>query len=407
MFECLGISEAMACQKGAVVATLEMNLSETAPVDKDWIESARVLLFKSMFTNLCGVTAGDWFTILGRHGTSISPRQWHRAAVVSLGSVLNSWYKWREDRAFGAQLAEVQIQPPVFILGHWRSGTTHLHNLLALDPRCAFPNLYEVFFPHTFLGTEDSRNGMVSSLVPQTRIFDNVAQGFDLPNEDEFATAAMSLCSPYMSWTFPRATKFYEAFLTFRGVPESQRLRWEESLIAFLKKLTLRYQRPLLLKSPPHTGRLGILSRMFPDAKFIHIHRDPYTIYQSTMHLNRVFTGCLQFQDADPDDLEPGVLRRYQMMHDAYFDERDAIPESRIHEMAFHDLERDPIGQVRGIYEQLALPGFDELQPRLERYVDSLASYRKNRYAPLDAETKRRVHDSWHRSFEAWDYPVD
>ena len=388
------------------MATLELKFTEATPVKKDWIESARVLLFKSMFTNLCGVTAGDWFRILGRHGMTIAPQTWHRAAVTTLGSALNSWYKWSEDRAFGVQVARTEIQPPIFILGHWRSGTTLLHNLLALDPRFAFPNLYEVFFPHTFLGTEDHRIGTVAPLVPQTRIFDNVAQGFDLPNEDEFATAAMSLCSPYMSWSFPRAAKHYEAYLTFRDVSDSDRLRWESSLITFLKKLTFRYQRPLLLKSPPHTGRLAMLSRMFPEARFVHVHRDPYTIYQSTVHMNRVFTGCLQFQKADPNDLEAGVLRRYRQMHDAYFDERDAIPDSRLHELAFRNLETDPIGEVRKIYESLALPGFDDLQPRLADYVESLASYRKNRYMDLDGATKRRVRESWGRSFETWGYPT-
>ena len=398
---------AEASGKGAVLATLELNHMETTQLKKDRFESARVLLFKSLFTNLCGVTAGDWFTILRRHGLSIAPSVWPRAAVVSVGSVLNSWYKWREDRAFAEQVASTAIRPPVFILGHWRSGTTLLHNLLALDDRFAFPNLYEVFFPHTFLGTEDHRNGLVAPLVPQTRIFDNVAQGFDLPNEDEFATAAMSLCSPYMSWAFPKASEEYERFLTFRDVPESDRLRFETSLVTFLKKLTLRYQRPLLLKSPPHTGRLAMLARMFPDAKFVHVHRDPFTVYQSTLHLNRVFTGCLQFQKSDPNDLEDGVLRRYRLMHDAYFDERDSIPEGRLHELAFEHLEIDPVRQVRLIYERLNLPDFDELQPKLEDYVESLSSYRKNRYTELDRESKARVRESWSRSFETWGYSTD
>ena len=123
---------AEASEKGAVLATLELNHMETTQLKKDRFESARVLLFKSLFTNLCGVTAGDWFTILRRHGLSIAPSVWPRAAVVSVGSVLNSWYKWREDRAFAEQVASTAIRPPVFILGHWRSGTTLLHNLLAL-----------------------------------------------------------------------------------------------------------------------------------------------------------------------------------------------------------------------------------------------------------------------------------
>ena len=242
---------------------------------------------------------------------------------------LNSWYRWREDRAFGDRLARVEIPPPLFVLGHWRSGTTLLHNLLALDDQFAFPNLYEVFFPHTFLITEDDRTALVKPLIPRTRVMDNVPQRLDMPNEDEFATAAASLCSPYMMWAFPRAGNRYEKYLTFRDVPREEVERWKSALLLFMKKLTLRYERPLLLKSPPHTGRIKLLLELFPNARFVHVHRHPFEVFQSTHHLNGVLTQSLQFQKAKAEDLDDAVLRRYRAMHDAYFAERSLIPEGR------------------------------------------------------------------------------
>ncbi|WP_427846519.1 sulfotransferase [Aromatoleum aromaticum] len=53
----------------------------------------------------------------------------------------------RETREFQARIRDVRIKPPIFVLGHWRSGTTHLHNLLSLDPQFAYPNFYQVTNP--------------------------------------------------------------------------------------------------------------------------------------------------------------------------------------------------------------------------------------------------------------------
>jgi hypothetical protein len=345
--------------------------------------------------------------VLRANGFAVEPRYWHRAAVLTAGSLLNSWYRRREDRAFGARLDDVRVAPPVFILGHWRSGTTLLHNLLALDDRFAYPNLYEVFFPHTFLATEDARTGLVAPLIPQTRIFDNVAQGLRMPNEDEFATACASLCSPYMTWSFPRNSRDHERYLSFRDARAEEVGRWKAELVRFLKKLTLRYGRPLLLKSPPHTARVRLLLELFPDARFVHVHRHPYAVFQSTRHLNRVFTSALQFHRPDPADADEAVLRRYRLMHDAYFEDRGRVPAGRLHELPFESLELDPVGQVRRIYEAIGLPGFDDVLPRLEDYVASLSTYRKNEYPDLAPGLKARVRGDWQRSFEEWGYAAD
>jgi hypothetical protein len=228
-----------------------------------------------------------------------------------------------------------------------------------------------------------------------------------MPNEDEFATCTASLASPYMAWAFPRNQAHYERFLTFRDAPEADIRRWREALQLFLKKLTLKYDRPMLLKSPPHTARIKLLLELFPDARFLHISRDPYTVFQSTKHLNQVLTRSLQFQRPRNDDQVDQVLRRYKSMYDAYFEERGLIPEDRLHELRFEDLENDPVGQIRSAYQGLGLTDFDGVHPRLEDYVTSLSNYRKNEYPDLSQPLRRRIRAAWARSFEEWDYPTD
>ena len=390
----------------ATVAFLTVEAASLSGSAASWSESAKAWMFRSLFTNLCGITFDDWWRVLRANRFAIAPGALHRAALVTAGSVLNSWYRRGEEKTFGARLDGIRVPPPLFVLGHWRSGTTLLHNLLALDDRFAFPNLYEVFFPHTFLATEDQRTGLVAPLIPRTRAFDNVAQGLDMPNEDEFATAAASLCSPYLWWAFPRNAATYERYLTFRDAPSVEVERWKSALLRFLQKMTLRYERPLLLKSPPHTARVGLLRTMFPDAKFVHVHRDPCTVFRSTRHLNDVLTKSLGFQSPLPSDRDDAVIRRYRAMHDAYFDDRADVPEGHLHELAFHDLERDPIGAIRGVYQALDLPGFADVRPRIQHHLDGLSDYRKNVYPSLDPDLNRRLRSEWGRSFEEWGYSI-
>jgi hypothetical protein len=111
-------------------------------------------------------------------------------------------------------------------------------------------------------------------------------------------------------------------------------------------------------------------------------------------------------QRPDLERLEDGIFHRYNLLHDAFFRDRDLVPDRQFCEIAFADLERDPVGQVGIIYERLGLPGFDAFQPKLQRYVDSLAGYQKNEFADLPEALRRRIGKEWQRSFEVWKYPA-
>jgi hypothetical protein len=298
---------------------------------------------------------------------------------------------------------DVKIKPPLFILGHWRSGTTHLHNVLAVDQQFAYPNVYQALNPHTFLSTEEFSK-IVSVLSPKTRIVDNISLSFEVPHEDEFATCSATFHSPYMGWAFPRWEDHYNRYLTFQGVPEEEIAQWKAALLLFFKKLTWKYDRPLLLKSPPHTCRIRLLLDMFPDARFIHIHRNPYTVFQSTKRLSKFMLHITSLQRSDLNEIDARIIQRYKLMYDIFFEERELIPDGRFYELCFEEFERDPIGQVKNIYEQLNLPGFATVRPSIQHYVGSIANYRKNEYPQLPSGLCRNITEAWHRSFEEWGY---
>ena len=364
-------------------------------------ERLQIFLVNWFFTSLYGMTLGEYLRLLRRHRFAVAPAYWPRAAFMAGMGVLNSILHQYENGVYGRKVANAQIKPPLFILGHWRSGTTHLHNLLATDAQFAYPNVYQVLNPHTFLSTERYSKALFTS--PKTRMMDNMELNAGVPFEDEFATCG-TLHSPFLAWVFPHSTGRYDRYLTFRDVAPEEFAQWQAALVGFYKKLTWKYDRPLLLKSPPHTSRIKLLLEMFPDALFIHIHRNPYTVFQSTQRQCRVSLRTMGLQHLDVRHLDAHIIRRYKIMYDAFFEERALIPDGRFHEVSFEELENDPIGQVKMIYDHLPLTGFDAMQPSLRRYVDSIFDYRKNAYPDLSPSLRGELARVWRRSFEEWGY---
>ena len=354
---------------------------------------------------LAGSTAGAWWRLLKENRFAVDPVYWHRAAFVSALSLMNSWYARREEKRYGEEIARTELAgPPIFVLGHWRSGTTHLHNLLALDEQLAFANTYQVVNPFTFLTTEQLNTRRFRALLPDTRPMDNMALSFEAPQEDEFAPCLACFRSLYPGISFPRRLDWYERYLTFRGVPQAEVDEWKAAFLWFLRKLTIKNPRPLVLKSPPHTARIRLLLEMFPGARFVHIHRDPYVVFRSFQHYYDTAGWYTYLQKPDLDGLDDLILNRYTAMYDAFFEEKDLIPAGRLHEIAFADLEADPLGQMAILYEQLGLPGFGAFEPTLRAYLQTLGGYKKNRYESLPPGVQERVFREWRRSFETWGY---
>jgi hypothetical protein len=241
-------------------------------------------------------------------------------------------------------------------------------------------------------------------ILPETRPQDNVRITLSEPQEDEFALCVLTLLSPYTGWFFPNRDAEYSRYLTFRGVPEEAKNRWKSAFITFLKKLTFKYQRPLLLKSPPHTCRIKLLLEMFPDARFIHICRNPYIVYQSTqrLHETTIQANALHFRKKDYS--EEQILHTYRVMYDAFLEEKGLIPPGQFHQLSFEQLEKDPLGQIRDVYKALSIQGFESVEPALRSYAEKLAAYRKNEYRELPPDLRERIAKEWRRYFGEWGY---
>lgn len=357
-----------------------------------------------LISNLNGVIFVNWWNLVQENWRAIDLVYWPRAILITISSIINSFYARRENKIYDLEIIDVKTKPPIFILGHYRSGTTFLHSLMTMDRQFAYPNLYQVSYPHTFLSTEHMYSKVARFVLPETRQFDNVALSINMPMEDEYALCVQTFLSSMMGWTFPRRWDNCTPYLTFRSVPQEEILRWKAALDRFLKKLTWKYDRPLVLKSPPHTARIRLLLELFPDARFVHIHRNPYTVYHSTKRYEEIGTLPLRLQRVDPQQTHSRIIQRFKVMYDTFFEERKLIPDGQLCEVCFEDLEKDPVVQIEAIYETLNLPGFDSVRPVLQEYVDSLADYKKNEYPDLPESVRNDIWANWQQCFEEWGY---
>ena len=293
---------------------------------------------------LAGITAGDWWRLLRENRFAVAPAYWHRAAFITLASLMNSYYCRAEQRRYGETIDSIQItQSPLFILGHWRSGTTLLHYLLAQDEsQFTFANTYQVVNPRTFLTTEEVATRRFARLVPPTRPMDNMDLSFRTPQEDEFAPLLLTFLSLYLGISFPSRLDYYSRYLTFRDASRQEIKQWQDAFLWFCKKLTLKNNAALLLKSPAHTARIRLILEMFPDARFVHIHRDPYESFNRNGTISIPRSGTRICKEPDLATIDDGILRRYQEMYDAFFEDRQLVSEDRFCEVRFDDLESDP-----------------------------------------------------------------
>jgi omega-hydroxy-beta-dihydromenaquinone-9 sulfotransferase len=352
-----------------------------------------------------GMRYGDWIKLAAKHRFDFSLVRWPMALAIGAVTPFNSAMRLVQNAIYGKRIAETAIeQPPVFIIGHWRSGTTFLHELMYLDDRFASPNTYQCFAPHHFLLTEWCMLKFGWWLMPRHRPMDNMEAGFDRPQEDEFALLTLGAPTPYLRMAFPNHPPPYMEFLDMQGVDPVDLERFEKALTHFVKLLTFHLGKQVLLKSPPHTGRVEVLSRMFPGAKFLHITRNPYSLYSSTVRLWKSLDDVQGLHwPPRPVGLEEYVFECLERMYGGFEKQRQGIPPGRIYDIRYEDLVKDPVAKLSEVYRELDLGDFSAVQPKIEAHVAGQKNYKTNKHE-LDESLKRQIRERWSLYFERYGY---
>ena len=345
-----------------------------------------------------------WVKLLAKNRAAVSPSLWYVAAVVSAVSFTHTLLRWLQDSRYARDVRATPVRhPPLFILGHWRSGTTLLHEWLILDPRHNYPNTYQCMEPNHFLLTERFVKRWLGFLMPQRRPMDNMAAGWDRPQEDEFALCMMGQPSPYLKIAFPNRPEPYPGSLDLDGLTPRQLREWKRAFCRFLRTLTFKDPRRLVLKSPPHTCRIPHLLDLFPGAQFVHIVRNPYVIFPSTVKLWKTLYRTHGLQVPRFEGLEEYVFANFERMYAKFEEGRKLIPAGQFHEVRFEDLLADPVGEMEKLYDRLGLGEFEQYRPRLTEHLERTKGYEKNRY-DLSPELRAEIGRRWGKVIERYGY---
>lgn len=347
---------------------------------------------------------------------NLNSRAWRRlrevyadqpiASVPDLQArLLGVWLAGLERMAYGATNSTVAPPEVIFIIGHWRSGTTFLHELLCRSPAFNFPSTYACMNPQVFPLTEAAvlqRAGQKSMARPM----DDMPVSLASPQEDEFALLALGARSPYEGLLFPGALDRGMAAADPEDLPAADQQEWILVFSRFLGQVAARKPGlPVVLKSPTHGYRVKLLARLHPGARFIHIVRNPYEVYRSTVNMWQKLCA-LYTLGGRPD---AGALARQVIANWVRLEEKldAALPGLRkghYVRVRYEDLAVQPVQETEKIYGSLSLAGFADALPHLTKYLAARAPWVKSG-AGLAPESEPEVYRAWRHIFDKYGYP--
>lgn len=353
---------------------------------------------------LFGISFKNWIQLLEQNG-GVDKHFLDRAAFITLGSVATAPSRAMFQMLYEKKIESYQMKhPPVFIIGHWRSGTTYLHELLSADPQFCYVSLWNTMLPNSFPLFESSKE-FLSHFLPKTRPMDNIEVEINGPYEEEAGIAVLSKWSFFHALHFPKnAEEQYVKSIHFMGLSDKEKAQWKKMYEKFMKTVVYTNDgKRLLLKDPANTARLPLLLDLYPDAKFIHIYRNPYKVYMSTVKMRNKVLTRLALQEGDETVIEQQVIDNYKRLMKSYFEQKSLIPKSNLIEIRYEDLVKNPMKQVTSIYDQLDLDFSREAEKGMDQYLESKKNYKTNKYS-IDSEIINRVEKEWGFTIKKWNY---
>lgn len=319
------------------------------------------------------------------------------------------------DRQRYPGIAAESIEAPVFITGLPRCGTTLLHGLLDADPAVRTPLTWEVMYPSPPPGADDdaTRARRIATVRRQLRWFERLVPDYKVahPVGAEWPQECMEiLTQSFQSDRFPRTHQVPSYNEWLDRTPAGAAYAFHR---AFLQHLQWRSPaRRWVLKNPPHIFALEALHRVYPDARFIQLHREPITVMASfvshTRRLRAAFTR-------HPEHLgTEATIRRWADGLERLVDFRaaGAAPADHWVDIAYEDLVHEPLRMVEHIYDRLGWPLEAATRERMARFLRAHPQHQfgVHQYHPadfgIDPERHGVLFERYCREFEVpLDYP--
>ena len=344
------------------------------------------LLYLSHY--LLGVRLDNWLRLLWRAGFRIEAKKIPESVFITLLSLVLAPFALLEGAVCAIPIAKTKIEKdPVFILGHWRSGTTYLQNLMSRDPQFAWasPMNTAMFSNYVLLGWI-LRSGVAEG-IRNARPMDNVQYDLTLPMEETFAVGNFSPYSLDHLLAFPIAWDKYIPCAFVDDLPPRHRAGFKRAYMHMIKKITWsNHGKQLVLKSPDNTARLGAMLEMFPDGKFVNIYRNPYATVVSTINMFKSQLNLVRLstipKGIDVDELIENIVieRLFAPMYRDLFAREASFKPGHYVSVKYEDFVAEPEAHLRHIYEALEMDGFEQALPKFREFIAGQKSYQTNRH---------------------------
>ncbi len=335
-----------------------------------------------------GVKLDQLLRILHRNKISYNATTLFRLAFLLQSACWSSFFSWIEKARYSKALKKAPVpDDPIFIIGHWRTGSTFLHQLMNLDSQLCAPSLFQVAVPDSFLVSYPYYRPIFKQVVSEHRPMDHVKIGMDEPQEDEYAIYRITNYSPLENLVFPKSPSY---FLNHGSpfIPSGNHLvQWKNEVKGFYKKLFFLKGKRIVSKNPFNSFRIRELYEMFPNARFIHIVRNPNCVVPSTIHMWNILCrqNAMNNHGTRPEFSEVvGVLKNLLQTIDKL---AEILPQGTMIQIRFEDLESSPVEVLKSIYRDLGMPFTEAFQSRIEDFMVQNESFRKNQFT-LTAEEK-------------------
>lgn len=300
---------------------------------------------------------------------------------------------------------------PIFILGFYRSGTSFMHEFLTQDHRLGYHTNFQMILPEIMLCSERILSPFFDFICRVFNLQDpvhRIRMSFRYPGEDDATmTTALNPRGAQWGYFFPKMMmEQFRKYVLFENIPVTELEDWKTDYLFLLKKISLANRgKQLILKSPPNTARVKLLLSMFPNAKFIFVHRNPYEVYASNKRFWKVTDRIYALGENKSVDKYAIILETYAQIMHRYLKEKDAVPEGQLIEISYAELIQKPVKTMRKIYETLRLEDFGFIEGKMKSYLDGQKSYVRLEHQLPGAE-KEMVSREWGTFIRHWNYSL-
>ncbi|MGC9781349.1 MAG: sulfotransferase [Candidatus Heimdallarchaeota archaeon] len=353
-----------------------------------------------------GTSLTNWLALLFENRFHISWRYLPRAFLVTLMTFLTFPLVLYERIRYGRKIKKTAIKSPlIIIIGHWRSGTTFLQSLMIQDKQFAYISQYQALMPHIYLCGDKLVKRILKRYMPKTRRMDNVPMGVYEPQDEEYAMINLSRYTFYLSLMFPRRIRHYARFNTLDTLSEKAFKKWKKIYLDFLKKIAYcSGGKRLLLKNPSNTCRIKILLEMFPNVKFIHLYRNPFDVFPSTLLLHEKLSPYTLLQRPySPKKRNEIIFDVYQEMYEKFFAEKEFIPVDNLIEIRYEDFIQDPYIHLQKIYKKFNFSDFEKNTENFKSYLITQQNFKINIHN-IDDNLKQEIANRWQFTINKWGY---